>query len=135
MKFRTSIVNRENQNTGNESWETGANQEWGSSCGFVELQPHVWRVSERKNVPFAKLASLRDANVEFYSLQKGAHAQAELTELTNKKWEGPRIVDFTNRAGRLCGYGGIDGQSGLDCYCRYVDLTLGWRRLENLSGF
>ena len=64
--------------------------------GFRPTQPHVWRVSERKNVPFAKLANLRDANVEFYSLQKGAHAQAELTELTNKKWEGPRIVDFTN---------------------------------------
>ena len=56
-----------------------------------ELRPHVWRVSERKNVPFANIANLRDANVEFYSLQKGAHAQAELTELTNKKWEGPRI--------------------------------------------
>ena len=47
-------------------------------------------------MPFVKLANLRDANVEFYSLQKGEHAQAELTELTNKKWEGPRIVDFTN---------------------------------------
>jgi hypothetical protein len=67
---------------------------WAS--GFHANQPTVWRINERRNVPLAKLAQLRDTNVEFYSLQKGERAEAELAESNSKNWDGPRIIDFTN---------------------------------------
>jgi ADP-heptose:LPS heptosyltransferase len=42
-----------------------------------------------------KFAALKDIDAEFFSLQKGALAEAELAELAAKNWHGPRIVDFT----------------------------------------
>ena len=47
-------------------------------------------------MPLVKLAVLKDIDVEFFSLQKGKVAEAELAELTSKNWSGPPIVDLTN---------------------------------------
>ncbi len=56
----------------------------------------LWRVNERRNVPLAKLAALKGVDVEFFSLQKGKLAEAELAELVSQNWDGPAIIDFTN---------------------------------------
>jgi hypothetical protein len=50
----------------------------------------------RRNVPLAKFASFKHLNIEFFSLQKGQPAEAELSELVARAWKGPDIKDFTN---------------------------------------
>ncbi len=66
------------------------------SGGFRADQPELWPVNRRRNIPLGKLASLKNPDVEFYSLQKGQPAESELTELTRNHWDGPNIVDFTS---------------------------------------
>jgi hypothetical protein len=66
------------------------------SGGFRPNQPEVWRVNERRNIPLAKFAALKDVDVEFYSLQKGQPAESELAELNSNNWNGPHIIDFTS---------------------------------------
>jgi tetratricopeptide (TPR) repeat protein len=48
------------------------------SGGFRPDQPEVWAVNERRNIKLSKLLPLKLDNVEFYSLQKGKEAEAEL---------------------------------------------------------
>ena len=50
-------------------------------------------VNQRRNIPLAKFAALKNANVTFYSLQKG-QGESELAELQGQ-WNGPEILDFT----------------------------------------
>lgn len=64
------------------------------SGGFRPDQPQLWTVNQRRNVPLAKLARLRDCNVDFFSLQKGREARAELAKLVAERWDGPTIVDL-----------------------------------------
>jgi tetratricopeptide (TPR) repeat protein len=63
------------------------------SGGFRPDQPEVWSVNGRRNIPLAKLAALRDSDIEFYSLQKGQPAESELAQLNALHWEGPRLID------------------------------------------
>ncbi|MGC1460236.1 MAG: tetratricopeptide repeat protein [Steroidobacteraceae bacterium] len=65
------------------------------SGGFRPDQPELWSVNQRRNIPLAKLAPLRHPDVQFYSLQKGRAAEAELTDLVASNWEGPTLIDFT----------------------------------------
>jgi len=65
------------------------------SGGFRPDQPELWPVNNRRNVPLAKLAALRNADIAFYSLQKGQPAESELTELKAAGWQGPELIDFT----------------------------------------
>jgi tetratricopeptide (TPR) repeat protein len=66
------------------------------SGGFRPNQPELWSVNSRRNIPLAKLAVLKNPDIEFYSLQKGQPAESELAELTRDNWDGPRIIDFTS---------------------------------------
>ncbi len=66
------------------------------SGGFRPDQPELWSVNRRRNLPLAKLAALRNPDIEFYSLQKGQPAELELAELMRDNWDGPRIIDFTS---------------------------------------
>ena len=66
------------------------------SGGFRPNQPEVWSVNRRRNIPLAKLAALKNSDIEFYSLQKGQPAESELAELMRDNWDGPPIIDFTN---------------------------------------
>jgi tetratricopeptide (TPR) repeat protein len=66
------------------------------SGGFRPNHPEVWRVNERRNIALAKLAALKDVDVEFYSLQKGQPAESELAELVKNNWDGPHIIDYTS---------------------------------------
>jgi len=48
------------------------------SGGFRPDQPEVWAVNERRNIALSKLLPLKEANVNFYSLQKGEGPEQEL---------------------------------------------------------
>ena len=65
------------------------------SGGFRANRPDLWGVNRRRNIPLARLALPRDPHIEFYSLQKGRAAQAELAELVSSQWHGPQLIDFT----------------------------------------
>jgi tetratricopeptide (TPR) repeat protein len=56
-------------------------------------------VNQRRNVPLAKFAVLKNPDVAFYSLQKGQPGEAELADLTHNRWNGPDIVDLTGAIG------------------------------------
>ncbi len=65
------------------------------SGGFRPNQPELWSVNRRKSIHLAKLAALKNPEIDFYSLQKGKPVESELAELTRDNWDGPRITDFT----------------------------------------
>jgi tetratricopeptide (TPR) repeat protein len=65
------------------------------SGGFRSNQPYLWPIDRRRNIPLEKLAPLASTRCEFYSLQKGPHAEAELEQLVGK-WAGPVLIDHTN---------------------------------------
>ena len=66
------------------------------SGGFRPDQPEVWAVNRRRNIPLAKLAALKNPDIDFYSLQKGQPAELELAELIRNNWDGPKIIDLTS---------------------------------------
>lgn len=67
------------------------------SGGLSPGHPELWSVNRRRNIPLATLARLNiPCNLEFYSLQKGQLAEAELSEAISNQWEGPKIQDFTS---------------------------------------
>ena len=67
------------------------------SGGFRPYQMESWTINNRRNIPLAKLAVLKDPNIEFYSLQKGEPAKSELAGLMRDNWDGPHIIDFTSQ--------------------------------------
>jgi len=50
------------------------------SGGFRPDQPEVWAVNERRNISLEKLLPLKEADVNFYSLQKGEGPEKELED-------------------------------------------------------
>jgi tetratricopeptide (TPR) repeat protein len=62
------------------------------SAGVRPDQPQLW-YSERRNVPFEKLAQLKGAGCELYSVQQGQPAESQLSQAQASNWEGPQIVD------------------------------------------
>lgn len=65
------------------------------SGGFRPDQPEIWSLNARRNIPLRLLAPLAQADVEFYSLQKGEAAENELAGLVASGWNGPAMVDWT----------------------------------------
>jgi hypothetical protein len=65
------------------------------SGGARPNQPHLWHVNRRRNIPLATLAVLVRPDMEFYSLQKGELAEAQLREFAVKNPEGAQLVDLT----------------------------------------
>lgn len=65
------------------------------SGGFRADQPELWTVNSRRNIPLARLEPLGHADVQFFSLQKGEPARAELEDLPSKNWRGSPIIDLT----------------------------------------
>jgi tetratricopeptide (TPR) repeat protein len=66
------------------------------SGGFRPDQPELSSVNGRRNIPLAKLVSLKHPDIEFYSLQKGQPAESELAGLIASHWDGPDLVDLTH---------------------------------------
>jgi tetratricopeptide (TPR) repeat protein len=67
------------------------------SGGFRPNQPEVWPINQRRNMPLAQFCPLRDLDADFYSLQKGEPAVSELKELLRSGWNGPAIIDWTDK--------------------------------------
>jgi tetratricopeptide (TPR) repeat protein len=67
------------------------------SGGFRPNRPDLWTVNQRRNIPLAKLAALKDIPAKFYSLQKGQPAESDLTRLAEQGWDGPTIIDYTSQ--------------------------------------
>jgi tetratricopeptide (TPR) repeat protein len=65
------------------------------SGGVRPGQPELTATNIRRNVPLARFACLRHPGIEFYSLQKGPSAEAELTAARTEGWSGPEIRDFS----------------------------------------
>jgi hypothetical protein len=65
------------------------------SGGFRPDRPQLWAVNRRRNIALEQLAPLAEADVDFYSLQKGEPAAGELAELQARGWSGPAMADFT----------------------------------------
>lgn len=66
------------------------------SGGFRTNRPEVWAVHNRRNIPLAKLVSLKHPEIEFFSLQKGQPAESELADLTSNGWDGPAMIDHAS---------------------------------------
>jgi hypothetical protein len=66
------------------------------SGGFRPNQREVWAVNRRRNIPLSKLANLKLPDVEYFSLQKGSSAEAELAECIANGWDGPAVTDFSS---------------------------------------
>ena len=65
------------------------------SGGFRGDQPETWSVNARRNIALSSFASLNLPGIEFFSLQKGEEAQAQLRQLEGAFWNGPAIADYT----------------------------------------
>ena len=63
--------------------------------GFRPDRIDLWYVNLRRNILLEKFDVLNNPDINFYSLQKGEAAETELAKLKNKKWKGPRIIDYT----------------------------------------
>ncbi len=96
------------------------------SGGFRPDQPELWSINRRRNIPLAKLAALKNPDIEFYSLQKGQPAESELAELTRDNWGGPEIVDFTSLLNNFSDTAALVAKSGPGDLRRYLDCSLGW---------
>jgi hypothetical protein len=66
------------------------------SGGVRPGMPGYWASNTRRNIPLATLATLAGADVEFYSLQKGAPGEGEVGRLRAQGWDGPDIIDFAS---------------------------------------
>lgn len=60
---------------------------------FRQNEQEGWSVLNHRNIPLAKLASLKHSDIEFHSLQKGQLAESELERLRAARWDGPDMVD------------------------------------------
>jgi tetratricopeptide (TPR) repeat protein len=63
--------------------------------GYRPEQPKTWAVNESRNIKLSLFATFKGLEVDFYSLQKGATAEAELKQLQSIPWDGPFIHDLT----------------------------------------
>jgi len=65
------------------------------SGGFRPDQPEVWGVNERRNIPLSILAKIDLPGIDFYSLQKGGDAEAQLTLLNESSLSHINIINYT----------------------------------------
>ncbi len=65
------------------------------STGHDERKRNIGE-QKRRDIPLARLESLNVSGVDFYSLQIGSAAVAELRQLESTHWNGPRITDYTD---------------------------------------
>ena len=63
--------------------------------GFRPNLPKAWAINERRNMPFANIAQLNRADIDFYSLQKGEQAEKALESERIQHWPGPNFHIFS----------------------------------------
>ena len=67
------------------------------SGGFREKIPELWGVNARRNIPLAMLLPLSKLEAQFFSLQKGETAEAELKELQKTLPHNLNIIDLADQ--------------------------------------
>jgi len=67
------------------------------SGGFRPNQPELWKVNERRNIPLQLFKRFGGLPIDFYSLQKGQSAEAELEALEAASWPGPKIINLVDQ--------------------------------------
>ena len=65
------------------------------SSGIRPERPDLMSANGRRNIALTKFMALRDQRIEFYSLQKGQHAESELSELVTANRDELGIKDFS----------------------------------------
>ena len=65
------------------------------SGGVRSDRPELDALNARRNIALERLTPLAEADVDFYSLQKGERAERELADLTAAGWSGPAMTDLT----------------------------------------
>ena len=66
------------------------------SGGFRPNNPELWEVNRRRNIPFEILSQINIDGIQFFSLQKGETAEAELMEKKEMLWKGNNFHNFTS---------------------------------------
>lgn len=66
------------------------------SGGSRPDQPAAWPALHRRNIPLGEFACLRHPDIDFFSLQLGQPAAADLARLEAAHWGGPAVIDHTN---------------------------------------
>lgn len=66
------------------------------SGGFRPNNPELWEVNRRRNIPFEILSQINLDGIQFFSLQKGEAAEAELMEKKEMLWKDNNFHDFTS---------------------------------------
>ena len=54
-------------------------------------------VTEKKSIALKDFEILKEVDVEFYSLQKGAEPEKELRDLTDNNWAGPKLINYMDK--------------------------------------
>ena len=66
------------------------------SGGIRPFMEETTKVTQNKSIPLDKFSKLRDVDVSFISLQKGAQAEDELKNLIKQRWNGPKVFDYSD---------------------------------------
>lgn len=85
-----------------EAWSSKLGNAKGLRAGLVWAGgshpdlPDAWKhTHKRRDIPLELLSALNIPGVEFFSLQVGTDAVAQLRKVEQANWAGPRIVDHT----------------------------------------
>jgi tetratricopeptide (TPR) repeat protein len=66
------------------------------SGGFRPNNPELWGVNQRRNISFELISQLNIEGIEFFSLQKGEGAEAELKKYKDQLWKSNNLHNFTD---------------------------------------
>ena len=66
------------------------------SGGFRPNNPELWGVNQRRNMSFELISQLNTEGIEFFSLQKGEGAEAELKKYKDKLWQSDNLHNFAD---------------------------------------
>jgi hypothetical protein len=66
------------------------------SGGFRPNNPELWGVNQRRNISFELISQLNIEGIEFFSLQKGEGAEAELKKHKDQLWKNGNLHNFTD---------------------------------------
>ena len=64
------------------------------SGGFRPNNPELWGVNQRRNISFELISQLNMDGIEFFSLQKGEGAEAELKKNKDQFWKSGNFYNF-----------------------------------------
>lgn len=66
------------------------------SGGFRPNNPELWGVNQRRNMSFELISQLNMEGIEFFSLQKGEGAEAELKKHKDRLWKSGNLHNFAD---------------------------------------